>query len=104
LTADPHSILTLIRRLIALRRTRPVLLEGGYHRIEGEDNVLTFERTLGDEHLRVVLNFGREPIAVPVPEKRGCIVLSTTLERAGESLGSEVGLAPDEGVIIEAFR
>ena len=104
LAADPKSMLTLVRRLIALRRERPVLRQGGYHRIEAEGDVLAFERTLGEEHLLVLLNFGREQVTVPLTQERGRIMLSTTLEREGESLGPEATLAPDEGVIVEAFR
>lgn len=59
--ADPDSVLHHYRRLIALRKELPVVVEGEYALVEDTDpRVYAFTRTLGEERLLVVLNFGPE--------------------------------------------
>ncbi|WP_048430591.1 alpha-amylase family glycosyl hydrolase [Methylobacterium indicum] len=54
------SILTLHRRLIALRREHPALSVGTYRPISAAGDVLIYERRHADETIRVALNFGHE--------------------------------------------
>jgi alpha-glucosidase len=119
--ADPWSILTLYRRLIALRRERAALHAGSYVpvRSEGTDEVFAFERRAGDsaaggERLLVALNFSHAsqvlrrrsddlPAAGAAAGAR--ILLSTALDREDEAVvGSELALRPFEGVIVELAR
>jgi oligo-1,6-glucosidase len=59
--ADPDSILHHYRRLIALRKELPVAVAGDYALVEGTDpRIYAFTRTLAEERLLVVLNFGAE--------------------------------------------
>ena len=54
--ADPGSVLHHYRRLIALRKELPVLVEGDYALVEDTDpRVYAFTRTLGEERLLFVL-------------------------------------------------
>jgi oligo-1,6-glucosidase len=56
--ADPDSILHHYRRLIALRKELPVVVEGVYALVEDTDpRIYAFTRTLGAEQLLVALNF-----------------------------------------------
>jgi alpha-glucosidase len=98
---DPHSVLTLYRRLIALRREHLALSLGDYVRGGVEGNVFWFERRHAATRLIVVLNFGHEAGAVhlPVDARR---LLSTHLDREGEPVGAELTLRSDEGVILAA--
>ena len=48
----------------------------------------------------VALNMSHEPREIKTPPSK--ILLSTTLERDGESIGSRLHLAPNEAVILTA--
>ncbi|MEY4749121.1 MAG: hypothetical protein RIQ60_1335 [Pseudomonadota bacterium] len=62
--ADEASVFHHHRRLIALRRQWPVLVHGAYADIDPEHpRVFAYTRTLGDERLLVLINFGRELVA-----------------------------------------
>jgi alpha-glucosidase len=99
--ADPASMLTLHRRLIALRRERPALAVGEYVAVAAAGAVLAYERRLGDERLLVALNLSREPTTARLPAA-GRVLLSTHLDREGEAAGPEVALRAGEGVVVEA--
>ena len=94
--ADDGSMLTLHRRLLALRRAHPALSVGGFALIAARDDVLAFERREGDDRVIVALNLGHESRRFAIPEERGAVCLLTTggAWRDGE-------LAPDQGVILQ---
>ena len=99
MSGDAHSILTLHRRLIALRRNRAALRLGGYGAIGADRECLVFERVLGDERVVVALNFSGRSVAsrlIPVGAK---VLLSTRLDR--ENSVSDGRLRPNEGVVLE---
>jgi alpha-glucosidase len=101
--ADPASMLTLYRRLIALRRKEPALITGSYMSVAAEDGALAYIRQLGDRRLLVALNLGARPyrLALPSSFDSGHVLLSTHLDHAGKPVGGEVDLRADEGVIVE---
>ncbi len=105
--ADPRSMLSLHRRLIALRRAEPALSVGRYVGVAAEGDVLAYERR--DEgtgrRLLVALNLGgraRELRAAAAAAAVGGarILASTHLDRAGEAVADAVRLRPDEGVVV----
>jgi alpha-glucosidase len=53
---DPRSILSLYRALIQVRRAEPALSVGAYVPVASGENVLSYERQLGNRRLLVVLN------------------------------------------------
>ena len=61
---EPHSILTLYRRLLAMRRAHPALSIGDFALLDAEGDVLAYERRHGAERLIVALNLG-ETAATP---------------------------------------
>ena len=66
--ADPESVLHHYRRLIALRKELPVIVEGDYALIEDTDpQIYAFTRTSADDRLLVVLNFGAGRPAFSLP-------------------------------------
>ena len=68
--ADPDSVLHHYRRLIALRKELPVIVEGDYALIEDTDpQVYAFTRTGDDDRLLVVLNFGAGRPAFALPDE-----------------------------------
>ena len=98
---DPESLLTLYRRLLALRRGMPSLQRGDYTPVDAvPEELFIFRRSDGDEEVCVVLNMSDQPVRF-VNE---CLadaepVLSTTLRRV-EITGAAVSLAPQEGLIV----
>jgi alpha-glucosidase len=95
--AEPGSILQLYRRLIALRRQRPALQLGDYAPVSAADDVLVYQRRLGEERLTIALNLSHEPRRVAVPA--GQVLLSTASSEPRPA-PAVIDLAPDEGVII----
>lgn len=100
--ADPGSMLTLHRRLIALRRARPALSIGEVTVLTGAADVLAFLRSHGEERVLVALNLSHAPREVDLPEAiGGRIALTTGLDRDDETVGGRLHLAADEGVVID---
>jgi alpha-glucosidase len=99
-SADPTSMLSLYRRLIAFRQNSEVLCYGTLDRVAANGSMLSYERRLGDAACTIVLNLGREPGPLTVTARR--VVLSTSSERKpGDILGGETQIAGDEGLILE---
>lgn len=99
---DPKSMLSLYRRLIALRQAEPALMVGRYSALPVAGGVMAYIRQEGGRLLLIVLNMGSEPIVYNLTsDKRGRVVLSTHLDRDGEQVGGEVELRGDEGLILE---
>jgi glycosidase len=66
-SADDHSHLRTVRRLLALRRAEPALVVGGYHRLtEAPPACLAYVREHEGRQITIVLNFGDDPVAVDV--------------------------------------
>lgn len=104
LASEPRSILTLYRRLTALRRERTALHSGHCMAIRSDNAVLTFERRgQAAERLLVALNFGEAPQRLTLPEHAGLVrlLLSSGLDREDEEVAAEFELRPAEGVILE---
>jgi alpha-glucosidase len=100
LAEDPSSILTLYRRIIALRRTHAALSIGSYIPLDlPGDNILAYRRRHGEECLTIVLNLGSGDEQVNVGETQR-VVLSTCLDREEGRVGPELHLRPNEGIIL----
>ncbi|MEJ1166289.1 alpha-amylase family glycosyl hydrolase [Variovorax sp. CCNWLW186] len=98
---DAGSMLTLYRRLIALRRRQPALNRGNYEALETEGEVLAYARNGEGQRLVVLLNFGTSsaPISPALTPRQPIVLASTDAARAGFIQGPLV-LAPCEGVVI----
>jgi alpha-glucosidase len=99
---DPTSMLTLYRRLIALRRATLALAVGSYVGLEADGDVLAYRREYAGQRCLVVLNLGSEPQRFErrQMEGQGRIMLSTHLDRADEVVRETIALRGDEGVIV----
>jgi len=87
--ADPDSTLQFYRRVLALRREHPALVEGTIEFIAANEPVLAFRRTAGEE--RIVCLYNLSPAAVRVKVTGSAdVLLSQDLEWKGDklSLGS----------------
>lgn len=96
--ADPNSILAHYRRLIALRRELPIIIEGRYRAwLEDHPDVFAYTRTLGTQKLLVVANFTAREVNVDVPEElRG--EWQPLLDSNATTLRDRVTLAPFETI------
>ena len=92
--ADPRSTLSLARRLAALRRGTPALVDGAQRPVELGEDVLAWVREDGRDRLLVAVNFAGGPVAI---EATGTLVLSTDPDRPAGAVGE---LAAGEGVIV----
>ncbi|MCW5697535.1 MAG: DUF3459 domain-containing protein [Bauldia sp.] len=98
---DPDSLLSLYRRLIALRREEEALSVGAYLELAAEGDILAYQRTYGDHVLVVVLNLGHHamPFDLP-PGLAGEVIAATHGARDGARLTGRVEVAPDEGFVL----
>lgn len=90
---DPTSMLTLYRRLLALRRATPALATGIIEDVRAEGDVLHYVRRAGDDRYRILLNLSDSAVEMPLPDDAD-LILSTHADRAPM-------LRADEGVILK---
>ncbi|KQM41646.1 alpha-amylase family glycosyl hydrolase [Sphingomonas sp. Leaf10] len=92
-TDDPHSMLTLYRRLLSLRRATPALATGTISDVRAEGDVLTYVRSDGADRYRIVLNLGHQPATIDL--EPGTVVLST------HDAATTATLRPGEALILK---
>jgi alpha-glucosidase len=103
-SVDSKSMLTLYRRLTALRKREAALSIGGYTAVPQTGDLLSYRRQFDNARsFLIILNFGHEAAvfddkSVPRP---GAITLSTHLDREREPFDGRIALRPDEGLLIE---
>ncbi|TXM69130.1 MULTISPECIES: alpha-amylase family glycosyl hydrolase [unclassified Methylobacterium] len=99
---DPTSILTLYRRLLALRREHAALSVGAYRGVAASAaDVFAYERFSADGVFRILLNFGEAAHALDLKgDETWTVVLSTRGHRGGERTAATVELGPNEGLIL----
>lgn len=97
---DERSILALFRALMALRRERACLRQGGYEPLRSRNDVLAYKRTDGRNEMLIALNIAAEPRKLHW-QGRGQLLMSTHLDRPPEPLPeASILLRGNEGVII----
>ena len=102
LEADTKSILSLYKALIATRRKLPQLVTGTYEPIAAQGDILLYRRNGAAGPIIIALNLSAEPVSV-TSSSLGFgneILLSTFLDRFGESVQGVVDLRGNEGVMI----
>jgi len=101
-TTDPASMLSLCRRLIALRRASSALALGAYAPVSAHDGVLVFERLDDSERVLIALNFTDAPRRTSLPVGDWRPVCSTASVRQPGNRNGRLELGPDEGMILRA--
>jgi alpha-glucosidase len=96
---ETDSMLTLYRRLLALRRKSLALTAGSYRTIRAGNGVFLYAREHADERMIIALNLTRTARTVALS---GRTRLSTRLDREDESAIDSLRLRPNEGAILEA--
>jgi alpha-glucosidase len=98
--ADLQSMLSLYRRLIAVRRASPALLHGAVAQVRADGTVLSYERRSAEQNLAIYLNLGD---AVQMVAMASGTILVSSHGRHG-LLGGETSLATAEGVVLVLDR
>jgi alpha-glucosidase len=98
--ADPASMLSLCRRLLALRRASPALTLGDYAPVSAENDALVFERRADADRMLVALNFTHAPRSAALPPGAWQAACSTTSLVPQAPQAGRLQLAADEGVIL----
>ena len=104
LAREPHSILSLYRRLIALRREHAALRIGSYLplAVTGSDDVLGYMRQHGPDRWIVLLNLGAAEATVEASALAGSSLrMSTHLDRDEGPMVRQVSLRADEGLLLQ---
>jgi oligo-1,6-glucosidase len=101
--ADEASIFAHYRKLIALRKQMPVIVEGRYEaQLVDHPQCFAYTRTLAARKLVVIANFFGDPVSIEVPElMRGagrCVISNYA---PVERLGATVALKPYEAFAID---
>ncbi len=100
---DAASMLTLYRRLIGLRKAESALVLGAHRRMSATGETMLYLRQDQERRLLIALNFSsytRQISFAPSPSP-GRILLSTHLDRQGESFDNQIDLRADEGIVAE---
>jgi alpha-glucosidase len=98
---DPHSPLTLYRRLIELRR-EPALALGSYATVHARGDILAYLREGFGRRFLVVLNLSASATEFHVPDARPpSLLLSTHLDRECGPVPNPIPLRADEGLILD---
>jgi alpha-glucosidase len=96
--ADVSSILHLYRRLIALRRSCPVLVSGALRDVSAEGTLLRYQRVDENSRWMVLLNLGDRALEVGAPEST--VVTSTIPGKEGTVVSNLVALGANEGLVL----
>jgi alpha-glucosidase len=101
--ADPHSMLSLYRKLLWLRQATPALTAGSYRSLDsGCDDCFVYLRNHPSGDYLVALNFSDVEQKVEYAlAASGQIMLSTHLDRQEEQSGETLLLRANEGLLIK---
>lgn len=99
--SDPHSLWSLYRDLIVLRRQMPALRHGDQVAVPRHQPIVAYERRdeSSGQRLLVALNVSDRPATFATPAS-GKLIQSTQFERRGELFANEIALVGNEGVIL----
>jgi len=100
---QPNSMLTLVRRLLSLRRASRALSVGSIQTVPtGSPDLLAYMRESEGERFLVVLNLSSSDLAYDFESvaKEGTLLVSTRLDREGVEHFSSLHLRRDEGLLL----
>ena len=96
---DPHSVLSLTRALIALRRDRDDLTSGSYTAVDAPEGIWAWRRGAATV---VALNHTESPLELALGG--GEVLLSTRREHAGQGILDRVRLEGWEAIVVSQQR
>ncbi len=96
-----HSMFTLHRELLRLRRLHPALSVGAYVPVAVGGGLLLYGREHAGECFLVALNVGDDPAIASIgAEFLGHVAVSTLGDRTDDRVAGEVALRPNEGIVV----
>ena len=100
---EPQSILILYRRLLAIRSLSLALSIGEFVLLNGEDDILAYERRHEEERLIVALNLKGRPHRLQLPDwaRRGSQLILSTIDDAALVEGDALLLQANEGAVLK---
>jgi alpha-glucosidase len=98
---DPKSLLNLYRCLTHFRDQSDILKNGDYHSIDLDTEVLSYERSVGHEKLRVLLNFSGMTKRISMGSSMGTVQLTTSLDKENDKIDGDITMRPHEGLLIK---
>ena len=105
---DPNSVLSLYKKVLALRHTNEALLEGKYTALNEDDpNVMSYLRSYKGKAVLVALNMSDSPQKASFDLSRqgfGGASLKTVISSGASAKGDEVTLAPFGLLIAEVSQ
>lgn len=96
----PHSMLSLYRELLNLRRDNPAIHKGDYRPIRTPSQVFGYTRQSGGVTVTVLVNFSAEFITYEDADLSGEVILATH-SRDTDGVHARIELGPREALIIE---
>ncbi len=99
---DPGSVLSLYRRLIALRQSEPALMVGSYAAVPAEAELIAYIREREAKRFLVVLNLGVTATRFDLPQdsRLGRVAVCTDIAREGMDVFEAVEVRGNEGLVI----
>jgi alpha-glucosidase len=102
LSGQPGSILSLYRRLLALRGAEPALALGAYVPVHAKGDVLAYLREGFGRRFLIILNLSGVPTEFSMPRAQSAsIVLSTYLDREGGAAPNPIPVRANEGLLLD---
>ena len=98
--SDPYSMLSLYRKLIALRRLEPALSVGVHVKAEAIGDVLVYRRFHEGRWITVALNFSDAPCMLVNADGAQDVLISTHLDRKTREATNSVALRANEGIVL----
>lgn len=100
---DPHSLLSLYRRLLNLRCHEPALSIGNYRPLPAEGNVLAYVRRYRDRSLLVALNLDDKSgtLELPISCKHQFVMSTNPTLPPPDLSGDVLEIRGNEGIIAE---
>ncbi len=89
--ADPDSVLSFYKRMLAFRRAHPVLRHGAIEFLASEGDAVAFGRSGAGEEMICAFNFSAEPAVIALAGAGTCEPLSEPA-LGGEAAGDEISL------------
>lgn len=89
--ADPDSVLSFYKRMLAFRRAHPVLRHGTIEFLASEGDAVAFGRSGAGEEMICAFNFSAEPAMIALAGAGTCEPLSEPA-LGGEAAGDEISL------------
>lgn len=100
---EPHSMLSLYRRLIRLRQSEPSLIYGRYKPVHSDRQMLTYSRKAdGEDEFLVILNLSHRPCYFHPDDMqfKGTVEICTSPELEGQHVENIINLGGDEAFVI----